>query len=60
MLAAQVILVPLFVAGSNTTEALIAKQPNVDAAWYGLGFLGIYDAALLVLSIWIFESLVIE
>jgi heme exporter protein B len=54
------ILVPLFVAGSNTTEALIAKQPNLDAAWYWIGFLGIYDAAFLVLSIWIFESLVIE
>jgi heme exporter protein B len=54
------ILVPMFVAGSYTTEALMAKQPDLDAAWYWIGFLGIYDAAFLVLSLWIFESLVIE
>lgn len=54
------ILIPLFVAGTNTTEALLAKQVNLDAAWYWIGFLGIYDAAFLVLSVWIFESLVIE
>ncbi|MGN6107507.1 MAG: heme exporter protein CcmB [Kofleriaceae bacterium] len=54
------ILIPLFVAGTNTTEALLAKRVNLDAAWYWIGFLGIYDAAFLVLSVWIFESLVIE
>ena len=44
----------------TTTEALLAESPNLDAAWYWIGFLGIYDAAFLVLSLWIFESLVIE
>jgi hypothetical protein len=29
-------------------------------AWYWIGFLGMYDAAFLVVSLWIFESLVIE
>jgi heme exporter protein B len=54
------LLVPLFVAGTKCTAALIAQIPNLDAAWYWIEFLGIYDAVFLVLSVWIFESLVIE
>jgi heme exporter protein CcmB len=54
------LLVPLFVAGTSCTSALVAEIPNFDAAWYWIDFLGIYDAAFLVLSIWVFESLVIE
>jgi heme exporter protein B len=54
------LLVPLFVAGTKCTAALVAQIPNFDAAWYWIEFLGIYDAAFLVLSIWVFESLVIE
>lgn len=54
------ILIPLFVAGTHATEAMIAIRPDADAAWYWIGFLGIYDAAAVVLSLWIFESLVIE
>jgi heme exporter protein CcmB len=54
------LLVPLFVAGTKTTAGLVAEQPNLDAAWYWIQFLGIYDAAFLVLSLWVFESLVIE
>jgi heme exporter protein B len=54
------LLIPLFVAGTSTTEHLIAKTPDLDKAWYWIEFLGIYDAAFLVLSLWIFESLVIE
>ena len=54
------LLVPLFVAGTKCTAGLIAELPNFDAAWYWIQFLGIYDAAFLVLSIWVFESLVIE
>lgn len=54
------LLVPLFVAGTKCTAALLAEIPNFDAAWYWIQFLGIYDAAFLVLSIWVFESLVIE
>src|SRR6185295_12886532 len=54
------LLVPLFVAGTSCTAALVAEIPNFDAAWYWIDFLGIYDAAFLVLSIWVFESLVIE
>jgi heme exporter protein CcmB len=54
------LLVPLFVAGTKCTAALLAEIPNLDAAWYWIEFLGIYDASFLVLSVWIFESLVIE
>jgi heme exporter protein CcmB len=54
------LLVPLFVAGTKTTAVLVAEHPDLDAAWYWIQFLGIYDAAFLVLSLWVFESLVIE
>jgi heme exporter protein CcmB len=54
------LLVPLFVAGTSATSAIVAEIPNLDAAWYWIEFLGIYDLAFLVLSIWVFESLVIE
>ena len=54
------LLVPLFVAGTSATANLIAERANLDKAWYWIGFLGMYDAAFLVLSLWVFESLVIE
>jgi heme exporter protein B len=54
------LLIPLFVAGTKTTAALLGTPPNFDGAWYWIQFLGIYDAVFLVLSVWIFESLVIE
>jgi heme exporter protein B len=54
------LLVPLFVAGTSCTAGLVAEIPNFDAAWYWIQFLGIYDASFLVLSMWVFESLVIE
>ncbi len=54
------ILIPLFVAGTHATEALIASNVDFDKAWYWISFLGIYDAAALVMSLWVFESLVIE
>lgn len=54
------LLIPLFVSGVSATEALIAERANLDAAWYWIKFLGIYDAVFLVVSVWTFESLVIE
>ena len=54
------ILIPLFVAGTTVTEQLIADVVRLDIAWYWIKFLALYDAAFLVLSLWIFESLVIE
>jgi heme exporter protein CcmB len=52
------LLIPLFVAGSSITAGQLAG--NVDKTWYWIEFLGIYDAAFLVVSLWVFESLVIE
>jgi heme exporter protein CcmB len=54
------LLVPLFVAGTETTAALLKVPADLERAWYWISFLGIYDAAFLVLSMWVFESLVIE
>jgi heme exporter protein CcmB len=54
------LLVPMFVAGTTATGALLSNPVNLDRAWYWIGFLGIYDAAFLVLSLWVFEALVIE
>jgi heme exporter protein CcmB len=54
------LLIPLFVAGTSATEALIAEKIDVAAAWSWIRFLGIYDAVFLVVSVWTFESLVIE
>jgi heme exporter protein CcmB len=54
------LLVPLFVAGVRVTAELLVPTPNMEIVWYWTGFLGIFDAVFLVLSMWIFESLVIE
>lgn len=54
------LLVPLFFAGTKATAALVAEVPNLELAWFWIRFLGIYDAVFLVLSLWTFESLVIE
>lgn len=54
------LLIPLFVAGTKTTAELVAQTPNLEVAWFWIRFVGIYDAVFLVLSLWTFESLVIE
>jgi len=55
------VLIPLFVAGTYATEALLLERgANLDKAWYWISFLGVFDAAALVISLWIYESLVIE
>ena len=54
------ILIPMFYVATLATENMIAEKPDLDAAWYWIGFLGIYDAFFLVVSVWTFESLVLE
>lgn len=54
------ILVPLFIAGTRAVGAVIKPVPDMEAAHYWLLFLGIYDSVFLVISLWIFEDLVIE
>jgi heme exporter protein B len=54
------ILIPMFYVATLATESIIAAKPAWDTAWYWIGFLGIYDAVFLVVSVWTFESVVIE
>ena len=54
------LLVPMFIMGLYATDYLLAEKPNVAAAWEWIGFLGIYNGAFLVVSVWTFESVVIE
>ncbi len=52
------LLIPLFMAGTSITAATLTG--NDEKLWFWMGFLGIYDAVFLVVSLWIFEALVIE
>lgn len=54
------LLVPMFAMGLFATDYLIQEKPNIAAAWEWIGFLGIYNGAFLVVSVWTFESVVIE
>ena len=54
------ILIPLFVAATRVTADLLAVPADLDDAWYWISFLGMFDAAFLVVSLWVFEALVIE
>jgi hypothetical protein len=45
-------------AGTSICAGLLAGAP--EKVWYWMGFLGVYDAVFLVVSLWIFESMVIE
>ena len=52
------VLIPLFTAGTSATAALM--KPGYPKLEFWVGFLGIYDLAALVVSLWIYEALVIE
>lgn len=54
------ILVPLFIAGTKGTAAIVVARPDVAVAWGWIQFLAVYDAVFLVVAMWTFESLVIE
>lgn len=54
------ILIPLFLAGTRATAALLAVHPNATEAWFWIQFLVAYDALFIVASLWTFEALVIE
>jgi len=51
------ILVPMFMAGTKTTAALLTGSTE---AWFWTQFLAVYDAMFLLASLWTFEALVIE
>jgi heme exporter protein B len=52
------LLIPLLVAGTSICARLLSG--TTEKVWFWMGFLGIYDAVFLVVSLWIFESMVIE
>lgn len=55
------ILVPLLIAATKSVDALVAvKGADLEAAWFWIQFLAVYDAVFLVVGLWTFESLVIE
>ncbi|MBK9033232.1 MAG: heme exporter protein CcmB [Myxococcales bacterium] len=54
------LLLPLFLAATRGTAALIAPEPVPGEAWFWIQFLVIYDALFIVTSLWTFEALVIE
>jgi ABC-type transport system involved in cytochrome c biogenesis permease component len=54
------ILIPLFLAGTHATSALLRSPPVTDEAWFWIQFLVVYDALFVVTAMWTFEALVIE
>jgi heme exporter protein B len=52
------LLIPLFMAGTSVTAGILTGDS--EKVWFWMGFLGFYDAGFLVVSLWIFESMVIE
>jgi len=62
------LLIPMLSVAARVTKMLLgsvsstgkAIPPDFDQVWSWMSFLGIYDAVFLVLSMWIFEALVIE
>lgn len=54
------ILVPMMIAATKSTGALVAAVPEPAVAWFWIKFLVVFDALFVTVSLWSFESLVIE
>jgi heme exporter protein B len=54
------ILIPLLLATTRGVSALMGVEPNLAEAWFWIRFLLVYDAVFVIVSLWTFESLVIE
>jgi ABC-type transport system involved in cytochrome c biogenesis permease component len=54
------IIVPVIIAGSKGTSALLEVVPDVAAAGYWVRFLGVFDLIFLVIALWAFEPLMVE
>lgn len=54
------ILVPLMIAATKSTGALIAPRADMATAYFWIKFLFAYDTVFLVVALWTFEALVIE
>ena len=54
------ILVPMLIAGTKGTAALLGDVPDLDTAYFWIKFLSVYDAIFIVAALWTFESVVVE
>lgn len=54
------VISPVLIAGTKGTAALWATNPGLAEAYFWIKFLAVFDAVFLVVSLWVFESLVIE
>jgi heme exporter protein CcmB len=54
------IIVPVIIAGSRGTAALLEAQPELGTAAYWIRFLLAFDAVFLAVALWAFEPLVVE
>lgn len=54
------ILVPLLIAGTKGTAALLEPTADLGAAYFWLEFLLVYDTVFVIVALWTFESLVVE
>jgi heme exporter protein B len=54
------VVTPALIAGSEGTGALWTTPAALPQAWFWIRFLAVFDAIFLAVSLWAFESLVIE
>jgi heme exporter protein CcmB len=54
------VITPALIAGTKGTAALWATTPGLAEAYFWIKFLVVFDAVFLVVSLWAFESLVVE
>ncbi len=54
------ILVPMLIAGTKGVAALVGDVADLDAAYFWVEFLLVYDAIFVLVALWTFESVVVE
>jgi heme exporter protein CcmB len=54
------VLMPLLIAGVNGTSALWRPEPMMNHVWFWIELLVVIDLLFLLVSLWAFESLVVE
>ena len=54
------LLMPLFIAGVMGTAQVFAQHPNLNQLSFFTTLLAVFDAIMLVVSLWTFERLIVE
>ena len=52
------IIVPVLLAGTRGTEALLARPLDLETAWFWARLLAVFDVIFLTVALWVFEPLV--